>query len=94
MKEESFRAPPIKVRPDSKGRISLGKWAKGVSSFIVHPGVDGKLVLEPFSEVPAKERWLFDNREALTAVKQGLSEAAQGKVRSRGSFKKYLKTKE
>ena len=91
MKEESVLVAPSRVRPDSKGRITLGKWAKDVSSYLVHPGENGKLVLEPFFEVPAQEAWLFENKEALASVKRGLKESAEGGLRLRGSFKKFLK---
>lgn len=77
------------VRPDSKGRINLGKLAEGVSSFHVRRADDGSIILEPFAEVPAREKWLFDNPSALGAVKAGLEQAAAGKTRSRGSFAKY-----
>ena len=46
-------------------------------------------LLEPFMEIPAGEKWLFDNKPALTAVKNGLSQAAQGRVKSRGSFARF-----
>ncbi len=95
MKDVSFTpSRPLKVRPDSKGRITLGKLAEDVSSFMVYRKPDGIIVLEPFSEIPAKERWLYENKEALAAVKKGLKESAEGKVKSRGSFKKYLKSKD
>lgn len=31
-------------------------------------------------EIPEKERWLYENPEALESVQQGLAEAADGKV--------------
>jgi hypothetical protein len=78
------------VRPDSKGRIALGELARGVSSF--HVSTDGdRIVLEPYAEVPAREKWLFENREALAIVKRGLEDSAGGKTRRRGSFAKYGK---
>lgn len=79
---------PTTVRPDSKGRIALGKFAQGVSSFHVHQEKDGSLVLEPFAEVPARERWLYENKKARTSVKNGLEQSAQGKTKAR-SFAKY-----
>lgn len=79
---------PTTVRPDSKGRIALGKFAQGVSSFQIHQGKDGSIVLEPFAEVPARERWLFENKKALTSVKKGLQESVQGKTKAR-SFARY-----
>jgi len=69
----------------------LGKLAQGVSSFRVRVGSGGKIILEPFAEVPAQERWLFQNPEALEQVRQGLADANAGRVRSIGSFSRYVK---
>ncbi len=80
----------ITVRPDAKGRVALGALAKGVSSFRVHKEKDGKLVLEPFVEIPERERWLYKNPEALAMVEQGLRESAEGKTVRMGSFAQYL----
>ena len=77
------------LRPDSKGRISLGSLAKGVSSYAVHQEKNGTIVLEPFVEIPAKEKWLFDNKTAFKQVKTGLKQAKAGKLVKRGSFAKY-----
>jgi hypothetical protein len=77
------------VRPDAKGRITLGKLAEGVSSFKVSEQPDGGYLLEPMVEIPAREKWLFKNKAALRSVKQGLSQSARGETRSRGSFAKY-----
>ncbi|NCC20914.1 MAG: hypothetical protein EOM26_00460 [Alphaproteobacteria bacterium] len=79
----------VQLRPDSKGRISLGKLAQGVSSFQARRMEDGSIVLEPFAEIPAREKWLFDNPAALGAVKAGLGQAAAGKTRAIGSFAQY-----
>jgi hypothetical protein len=80
----------ITVRPDSKGRIALGAFAKGISSFRVHKEENGKLVLEPFVEIPERERWLYKNPVALAMVEQGLHESAEGKTVRMGSFAQYL----
>ncbi|MDZ4676562.1 MAG: hypothetical protein SGI74_03550 [Oligoflexia bacterium] len=82
------------LRPDSKGRVTLGSLAKGISSFTVHQDSDGSLVLEPQVEIPAKEKWLFENKTALSSVRRGLKESAEGKVKSLGSFSKYAKKDE
>jgi hypothetical protein len=47
------------------------------------------IILEPFSEVPASEKWLFDNKSALDNLKKGLSQAKSGNLRSKDSFAKY-----
>lgn len=77
------------VRPDSKGRITLGNLAKGISSFAISRDEHNRIILEPFVEVPAREQWLFNNKTALNQVKQGLKDAAAGRVKKRGSFAKY-----
>jgi hypothetical protein len=80
----------ITVRPDAKGRISLGAFAKGISSFKIHQEKNGRLVLEPFVEIPERERWLYKNPVALAMVEQGLRESAEGKTVRMGSFAQYL----
>ena len=80
-----------KLRPDSKGRITLGKLANGVSSYRARKQADGKIVLEPFVEIPAEERWLWENKDALKGVMKGIEDARAGRLVSRGSFKKYRK---
>jgi hypothetical protein len=82
-----------RVRPDSKGRITLGKLAEGVSSYIVRADADGRLVLEPYAEIPARERWLFENKAARGQVLRGLADSAAGRVRSLGSFARYARVK-
>jgi hypothetical protein len=77
------------LRPDSKGRITLGKLAHGVSSFRARRSDDGNIILEPFTEIPAREKWLFKNTAALRAVKKGLGQAAEGRTRSLGRFARY-----
>ena len=77
------------LRPDAKGRINLGKLAQGISSFRAHRTEEGNIVLEPFAEIPAREKWLFDNAEALSSVRAGLADAAEGKTVSRGSFAEF-----
>lgn len=79
----------MNIRPDSKGRITLGALAKGVSSFQATVDGSGRIVLEPFAEIPAREKWLFDNKAALEAVRLGLEQSAEGKTRSRGSFARF-----
>ncbi len=78
------------LRPDSKGRITLGHLADGVSGFTLTQTKDHKLILEPYSEIPLREKWLFDNKSALKKVQQGLEDAANGDLVDRGSFAEFL----
>jgi hypothetical protein len=80
-----------RVRPDSKGRITLGKLAEGVSSYRVKLEAHGKIILEPYAEIPARERWLFENPETLRRVRTGLAEADAGRTVSLGSFSRSRK---
>jgi hypothetical protein len=78
------------VRPDAKGRITLGKLAKGVSSFRVSVDKEERIILEPYHEIPARERWLYKNKEALASVLKGLQQSKEGKTRYLGSLAQYL----
>ena len=77
------------LRPDSKGRITLGKLAEGVSSFRAQQMEDGSIVLHPYAEIPAREHWIFKNPEALASLNRGLADAAAGRVHDLGDFSKY-----
>jgi len=82
-----------KVRPDSKGRVFLGALAMGISSFTVIKD-HGRIILEPNVEIPAQEKWLWENKTVLQQVKKGLQDSATGRVKSRGNFVKFVDDKE
>ncbi len=88
IKKQNF-TPVTQVRPDSKGRITLSKLTEGISSFNVSKDEDGRILLEPMVEIPAREKWLFENPEALASIRRGLADAKAGRVKSLGSFAKY-----
>jgi len=90
MSEASNAKGVYRLRPDAKGRITLGKLAEGVSSYRARRKADGTIVLEPFVEIPADEQWLWDNKEELAKVLQGIADAKAGRL-TKMSFKKYLK---
>jgi hypothetical protein len=90
MSERSANERSYRLRPDSKGRITLGKLAEGVSSYRARRQKGGRIVLEPFVEIPADELWLYQDPEALRSVNAGLEDAKAGRL-TRASFKKYLK---
>ena len=60
----------IILRPDSKGRITLGEITNNVSSYRVTVESDGKITLEPYAEIPLAEKWLFNDKELLEKVIQ------------------------
>ncbi len=85
--------PRKTVRPDSKGRITLGSLAAGASSFKAYKDDKGRIILEPQIEVPAAEAWLWNNAAAMKSVQQGLKDSAEGKLVDRGSFASHVKEK-
>ncbi len=74
------------VRPDKKGRITLGSLLRGASSVRVSVDEQSRIVLEPYAEVPLREAWLYENADALKSVRQGLEESANGELHDLGSF--------
>ncbi len=80
----------LTLRPDAKGRVTLGKLAEGISSFRATQNIDGSVVLKPYVEIALKDSWLAKNPEALASVKRGIADVAAGRVVSRGSFAKFL----
>jgi hypothetical protein len=58
----------IILRPDSKGRIALGEITNNVSSYRATIEDNGKVILEPYAEIPLSEKWLFDDKELLEKV--------------------------
>ena len=82
------------VRPDAKGRITLGKVAEGVSSYIISTDNNDRIILEPQVEIPAQEKWLYDNKKALYQVRKGLKESADGQLEDLGSFAQFIENDE
>ena len=58
------------LRPDGKGRITLGTIADNVSSYRVTIAEDGKVILEPYTEIPLSEKWIFEDKELLAKIKK------------------------
>ena len=92
IKDKNFKMVAGSVKPDSKHRVGLSKIdiPDGVT-FRVYLNDTGQIVLDPQVTIPASELWLFENKEALASVQQGLLESAAGDTKQRGSFAKYVK---
>ena len=81
---------------DSLQRVSLTRLLskeerKLFSSFRAYKEPDGRIVLEPLVEVPAKEHWIYKNPAALASLMKGMEDAKAGRIKERGSFAKYVK---
>jgi len=81
--------PTKTVRPDAKGRITLGALAKDVSGYQVNVEENGRVILEPLVEIPAQEKWVFGNPAVKNALLNGLKDSAEGRVQERGGFAQY-----
>jgi len=77
------------LKPDSKGRITLGKLAAGVSSFDVDHDEMGRIILDPLVEIPLREKWLYENKKALKSVLKGIEDSGKGKTKRRKSYADY-----
>ena len=42
------------------------------------------------SKVPDREKWLYENKEVLRQILQGIKDASEGKFFRKGSFRKYI----
>lgn len=63
----------VMLRPDTKGRITLGELAKGVSSYKITKGDNGQLTLTPYAEVPYSAKWIFENPDLLEQFKRQIA---------------------
>jgi hypothetical protein len=69
------------VKPDAKKRVVLPKAVvmEGVT-YCMYRNRIGQIVLDPQVTIPASEAWLFKNPEVIASVRQGLADAAKGRV--------------
>ncbi|MEK6565057.1 MAG: hypothetical protein AABZ65_08560 [Candidatus Omnitrophota bacterium] len=89
---------PVDTRPlDSKHRITLGgKLYRAVSSrmkidsYQVFVGKEGDILLRPAVSIPSSEAWVYRNPEVIGKVRQGLKEAAEGKVEKVDNLEDFL----
>jgi hypothetical protein len=65
---------------DERNRLTVGEILKGSKRIRLYRNDSGEVLLQPIVEIPASELWLFQNQEAITDVREGLRDAAQGKV--------------
>ena len=81
IRDGEFIGVAKRVKVDKKRRIVLpSSLVQDDVTFHIYANKAGQIVLDPQVTIPASEVWLFNNPEALVLVKQGLSDAAKGKV--------------
>lgn len=62
---------------DERGRLSLGTLFANCT-FLVET-VDDGILIRPARVIPEREAWLYENPEALSLVRKGLTEARDRK---------------
>jgi len=81
IKNTDFTGVARGVKPDSKKRVVLPKVLVSEDiTYHIYSNSLGQILLDPQITIPASEAWLFNNPDALSLVRQGLADAADGRV--------------
>lgn len=92
IKNSDFTGIATGVKPDAKKRVLLPKAVVSENTtYHIYANALGQIVLDPQVTIPASEAWLFTDKDALAKVDRGMAEAANGQLKNRGSFAKYVK---
>ncbi|WP_373535795.1 hypothetical protein [Microcoleus sp.] len=76
------------ISTDTQGHLSLNLEPKS-TEYRVLVNEAGQILLDPITNIPDREQWLWQNPQALAAVKCGLAQAAKGEVHNLGDFSEY-----
>jgi len=97
LKESNFREV-TEVKPDSKNRLSLGKYLHDIPTatiYKVYLNSSGQIILDPQITIPASEAWIYQNKEVFKAIENGLKDAKAGKVKeAKEDYSKYTTDKD
>ena len=93
--DEDFQAVGIRI-VDAKRRIGLGEKIvrlipKTPEAYKVFVGKEGDILLRPVVAIPSREAWIYQNPKVLSQIRQGLSEAKQGKTQKVKNLTSFLK---
>jgi hypothetical protein len=81
IKDTHFKKAASGIKPDAKRRIVLPKGeAFEDVTYHIYTNDLGQIILDPQVTIPASEAWLYFNENAISAVRRGLHEAAQGNI--------------
>jgi hypothetical protein len=92
IKDQVFEKIADSVKPDAKKRVVLQhvQMQEGITYHIYKNSLE-QIVLDPQVTIPASELWVFDNKDVLAAIDEGMAESAKGHLIERDSFDKYVK---
>jgi hypothetical protein len=81
IKDTVFEKKADSVKPDAKKRVVLHsiQIQDGIC-YHIYQNSFGQIILDPQVTIPASEIWLFNNPEAISSVRRGLLDAAQGRT--------------
>lgn len=90
---------PVDIKTvDSKNRINLGeKMLKLITNktnaeaYQVFIGEEGDILLRPTVAIPAREAWIYKNPKVLSKIRQGLTEAQEGKIEKVENLDNFFK---
>lgn len=74
---------------DEKKRLILKKIKNPSTMYRIYENSQGQIILDPVVTIPASEAWLYKNTEALSSVRRGLREAAEGRLMSRRNYSSH-----
>lgn len=80
-----MRKQKNRVQMDNKYRVCLGNFLlkeerDQLSSFRVSRQKDGKIVLDPQVEIPAREHWIYKKPDALASLMRGMDDAKENRI--------------
>lgn len=79
-----------RLQIDTRKRVNLSKLLPSGNIHAVNAYKEGnRIILEPMAEIPVDETWLFESPKALKAVKKGIKEAKEGKLKERQSYARF-----
>ena len=82
---QGFQARKGYVRPDARGRLTLGSAAKD-ADYRVLVNEKGQILLDPVIPIPASEAWLWKNPSLRASMERALRQAEAEEFEDLGSF--------
>ncbi len=72
----------VKLPLDTRNRVCLTQFLPSdleISSFRAYQE-GNRIILEPLTEIPSEEHWLYKNPKAMASVMKGLEDIKEGRV--------------
>lgn len=76
------------IQTDEQGCLNLELKTRS-TEYRIFTNKLGQILLDPISNIPDREQWLWQNPEAKASVQRGIEQAAKGEVHDLGDFSQY-----